>query len=256
MNQHKDLPSGSQAWAKEVDALMEEVKRLREVVRRLSENAGLDFSNPQRGLNSGSAPSTNNPVGQKLSSLADVQTYNVADKQYLSWSQKDQKWLPATLPTATGGGAIEIPMAYSSSLTGYGQIESPFGFYAYTGTNPGGDSELWGTNGTYVGAGDWAGEDSYGYALLALERDGFSRPHIQASAFDYIGGGFSSYTLSTFSFRVDGAYIVGMRCTTADRPTGLGTGDQRRGAQVFDRDLGIPIWWNGTTWVNALGTAV
>ena len=87
MNKHKDLPAGSQAWANELDQALDTIKQLQEVVRRLTDNAGIDFSNPQRGLNSASdAPSLNNPVGQKLSSLADVQTYNVADKQVLNWS--------------------------------------------------------------------------------------------------------------------------------------------------------------------------
>jgi hypothetical protein len=28
------------------------------------------------------------------------------------------------------------------------------------------------------------------------------------------------------------------------------------GQQFFDTSLGIPIWWNGTKWINASGTAV
>lgn len=40
--------------------------------------------------------------------------------------------------------------------------------------------------------------------------------------------------------------------TTAQRPgTGLNIGQQ-----FFDTTLGIPIWWNGTAWVNASGTVV
>jgi len=40
--------------------------------------------------------------------------------------------------------------------------------------------------------------------------------------------------------------------TTGGRPT------QQRviGQTYFDHTLGIPIWWNGTAWVNASGTAV
>ncbi len=40
--------------------------------------------------------------------------------------------------------------------------------------------------------------------------------------------------------------------TTALRPT---TGLQV-GQFYFDTSLGIPIWWNGTNWVNATGTVV
>jgi hypothetical protein len=258
MNKHKDLPSSSQAWANEVDAIMEENKHLKEVVRRLCENAGLDFSNPKRGINpTRDIPASTNPVGQKLSSLADVQIYNVADKQVLNWSQKDQKWLPVTLPTSTGGAAIDLPMSYNSSISGYGQIDSPFGYYAYTGTNSGGTSEMWGSNGAYIGAGDWRGDlDNFGYSLIDLSRDGFSRPYIQLSAYDYTAGNFSALTIGSYAVRIDEAYFVLARCTTAGRPTGLGTQSQRRGACVYDTDLGIPIWWNGTTWTNALGTAV
>lgn len=38
---------------------------------------------------------------------------------------------------------------------------------------------------------------------------------------------------------------------TIDRPTGINTG-----FMGFDTDLGIPIWWNGTDWVNSSGTIV
>ena len=35
------------------------------------------------------------------------------------------------------------------------------------------------------------------------------------------------------------------------RPTGQSVGDVS-----FDTQLGIPIWWNGTAWVNATGAPV
>jgi hypothetical protein len=40
--------------------------------------------------------------------------------------------------------------------------------------------------------------------------------------------------------------------TTADRPT------QRlqTGQYYFDTTLGIPIWYNGTAWINASGTVI
>jgi hypothetical protein len=93
---HKGLPADSQAWANDVDALLEENKHLKEVLRQLCANAGIDYSNPKRGVNTGDTPSVDSAVKQKLSSLADVQTYNIADKQVLTWSQSDQKWLPVT----------------------------------------------------------------------------------------------------------------------------------------------------------------
>ena len=39
--------------------------------------------------------------------------------------------------------------------------------------------------------------------------------------------------------------------TTGSRPTVTAVG-----SQWFDTSLGIPIWWNGSNWVNALGTPV
>lgn len=38
---------------------------------------------------------------------------------------------------------------------------------------------------------------------------------------------------------------------TASRPSGVGAG-----ARIFDSTLGKPVWWNGTAWVDATGTAV
>jgi hypothetical protein len=42
--------------------------------------------------------------------------------------------------------------------------------------------------------------------------------------------------------------------TTASRPDMSSGFDY--GGSVYDFDLKIPIWWNGTTWTDALGTAV
>jgi hypothetical protein len=39
--------------------------------------------------------------------------------------------------------------------------------------------------------------------------------------------------------------------TTAARPAGVGLGQP-----YFDTTLGVPIWWNGTIWVNAVGGVV
>lgn len=124
-NKHKDLPTGSQAWADELDAALATIKKLEEVVRRLSENAGIDYSNPKRGINpSNEMPSTNNPVGQKLSSLADVQVYNVADKQVLNWSGKDQRWLPVT-PSTGGEWALATEEEHL-----WGEVDSDSDYYS------------------------------------------------------------------------------------------------------------------------------
>lgn len=38
---------------------------------------------------------------------------------------------------------------------------------------------------------------------------------------------------------------------TSTRPTGVPVG-----TQIYDASLGIPIWWNGSNWMNAIGNAV
>jgi hypothetical protein len=40
--------------------------------------------------------------------------------------------------------------------------------------------------------------------------------------------------------------------TTSQRPTTF----RYTGKFFFDTTLGIPIWWNGTAWVNATGASV
>lgn len=257
MNQHKDLPSGSQSWAKEVDALMATVKRQEELIRRLCANAGLDYANPQRGINSGDTPSAKNPVGQKLSSLADTQIYDVADGQVLTWKQKDQRWLPVT---PTTGGTIDISaVSYSGLTEGYGVVTSPSA-YAYTAAgviaNEFGPDyynvETWSTGTTYYGAGN-----GLGVALITLDVDGFGRPSVDLHCEDYGDGTSSSLEVFSYGIRVASDLFKPPTTLTANRPTpsGLGAvGDP--GCQSYDLDLDIPIWWNGTQWTNALGTAV
>jgi len=255
----KDLPMGSQQWADEVDKGLAKIAELEAVIRRLAENAGLDMSNPSRGVNTGATPSIQNPVGQKLSSLADVQTYNVADKQYLGWDQKGQKWLPATLPNA--GGTVDISaVSYSGLTEGYGTVTDASN-YAYTAAgvidNPYGPDfptiENWSTKTQYIGAGDY---NTGPVALIQMGYDGFRRPFVEISAEDYADGTSAWVYVGSYLVTINGAYLVIHRCNTSNRPTGLGISNDDRGAMVFDVDLNIPIWWNGTTWINALGTAV
>jgi len=286
---HKDLPPSSQKWANDVDAAMAEINRLTEVVRRLSQNAGLDYANPQRGLATGNIPSVQNPVGQKLSSLADVATYNVADKQVLSWSQQGQKWLPATLST---GGAFPIPDAIAGfpNAYGYGYLptvtDGPYSVLAQS-ADPEGNFNL--TARTVNG-----GVDSYqsvysndgsllvscggtGYADLAMGENGWltlASSATGSSILEMRGGewelGYNNgtsdasriYSYSFTSLKIQdsvgveiiGPYLKPPGCTTANRPSTLGPAD--KGANVYDFDLGIPIWWSGTVWKNAIGTTV
>lgn len=258
MNKHKDLPPGSQQWANELDEAMKEISRLTDVVRRLSENAGLDMANPRRGVNDASqAPSIKGPVGQKLSSLADVGTYDVADKQVLTWSQQGQKWLPATPVT---GGAVVIPMGYAGSVAsptmGYGNLDhqdvKQWGYFGTTWRYDQVSTEMWSTHTVYVGAGNYTDGP---VALIELTKDGVNRPFVQISAEDYADHTRGSITVGSYFIRMDVPYFVNPRVTTAARPV-LRNVQEEIGSQTFDQTLNIPIWWNGTAWVNALGTAV
>lgn len=259
---HKGLPADSQGWADEVDALMAEVKQLRDVVKRLSANAGIDYSNPQRGINSAGTPSVKNPVNQKLSSLADTDIYNVADGQYLAWNQKGQKWLPVTPPTASAGGTVDISaVSYGPLTSGYGVVTSGSQYaynaagvvFPYSPTEPQHYIENWTTGSHYVGSGDW--NTGTGYSLIELSPgDGFGRPFITLEANDFADGTAAYVTVSSYQLRLNGATLEAWAVTTAGRPPIVaGT---REGASVYDFTLKKPIWWNGTSWRDALGNAV
>lgn len=253
MKPHKDLPGGSQAWASEVDALMEENKHLREVVRQLAANAGIDFANPKRGINAGDTPSVKNPVGQKLSSFADVSTYNVADSQVLTWNHAAQRWNPQT-PT---GGSIPIPVAYSlgDTATGFGQIDEVSTTWAYNATNETGQWEAGGSKSVTLVAGQWT---LGGGTLMTLEmvQQTAGSPEINLRLEDYDSGKTAEVQLIQKGVYIYAGHLRPPNCTTASRPTGLGSGTTDKGAMVYDTTLGIPIWWNGTVWTDALGTTV
>lgn len=261
MNKHKDLPPGSQQWANELDEAMKEIKRLTDVVRRLSENAGLDMANPRRGINpAGDTPSIKGPVGQKLSSLADVGTYDVADGQVLTWSQQGQKWLPVTLPSA--GGAIEIPMSYAAGYNrptfGYGNLEhQDVKQWGYFGTNWSYDkifTELWGTGTVYIGAGNFSDGP---VALIEMTQDGFGRPYVQISASDYADGTSGYLTVGSYFIRMDVPAFQNPRTATAARPDYSAEPADDIGAQTYDTDLKKPVWWDGVgNWRDALGTVI
>lgn len=66
------------------------------------------------------------------------------------------------------------------------------------------------------------------------------------------GSGFSARKLTdtpTDSNMVTPRGYVNMNGPTTSRPTG-----SILGQQFFDTDLGFPVYWNGTTFVDATGT--
>ena len=48
--------------------------------------------------------------------------------------------------------------------------------------------------------------------------------------------------------------LTGWACTTAGRPSVSPFYALHTGTMTFDTDLGFPIWWDGTQWVDATGT--
>jgi hypothetical protein len=52
------------------------------------------------------------------------------------------------------------------------------------------------------------------------------------------------------------ALIIPDAGTTTERPISTTFIKLQIGQLYFDTDLGIPIWWNGTNWINASGTVV
>jgi hypothetical protein len=52
------------------------------------------------------------------------------------------------------------------------------------------------------------------------------------------------------------AVIIPDSGVTADRPLNTGSPNLQTGQYYFDTTLGIPIWWDGTNWVDATGTTV
>jgi hypothetical protein len=58
--------------------------------------------------------------------------------------------------------------------------------------------------------------------------------------------------LDGFNNAVIANVLVPNAGSTADRPTI----NLQIGQQYFDTTLGLPIWWNGTDWIDAAGTVV
>ena len=70
-------------------------------------------------------------------------------------------------------------------------------------------------------------------------------------------------TLQAFGITVQRMYRLIMTAwnnpdqgTTSQRPTAVTGAPLTVGQHYFDTTLGIPVWWNGTHWVNSAGTSV
>lgn len=141
MKSHKDLPSGSQSWAGDVSGELARLDELEAIVRRLANDFGLDYANPQRGLNTTGVPSVANPVMLKLPSLKDLDIRDAQDGDLLTFDGKRGVWvarrhdtvvLPKEFPQGdpdsyyippteeeppTGGGVWSSTTAYTNYIT-------------------------------------------------------------------------------------------------------------------------------------------
>lgn len=75
-------------------------------------------------------------------------------------------------------------------------------------------------------------------------------------AFKITNEGLEYWNHNTWARAGDGLPVTSNRKgKTTERPT-LSTASSHFGFQYFDTDLGKPIWWNGTSWVDANGETV
>jgi hypothetical protein len=106
MTTHKDLPSGSQKWAAEVTSDKQRILQLEAIVRRMANDFGLDYANPDRGLNTGTTPSIANPVMLKLPSLKDLDVRDAQDGDLLTFDGKRGVW------TARAHDTVMLPKTF------------------------------------------------------------------------------------------------------------------------------------------------
>lgn len=256
---HRDLPPGSQKWADEMDALREEVKVLKALCARMAQDLRIDPRDPSKNMNPQSdSPTVASPVQQKLSSLGDTDTYNVAEGQVLAWNQQKQAWTAKDLPAAPGGDSIDVSsVSYSKQTRGDGVLQdsSNYAYHAAYTDDQGyrASAETWSTKKVYIGAGSWQANT---YSMIEMDRDGFGRPYVQIDAYDDADGTYGDVVVFSYGVAFHVPRIMLPHCATANRPTGLGSNENDMAAMLFDVTLGKPIFWNGTAWVDALGTAV
>lgn len=239
---HRDLPPGSQRWAEQVDALMEEVKALRAVVNRLATDARVDPSNPNAGITDPNTPPSAQPPQQtRITQHADVDAYNVADGQVLTWSQSGQAWTPQTLPPSGDFKPDPSVTAYpffSDYITAHGTGEAATsdtstGAYAWYGWSDAGnlDIEARGYNNHMGMFTSNQNATITLYASAAATPSFLTRVQIDAVG-NLVSIGADALVLPSFA--------------TSALPT---LGASEAGACAFDSTRGTLVVWTGAAWV-------
>jgi hypothetical protein len=280
---HRDLPAGSQKWADEMDALRDEVATLKALCARMAQDLRIDPRDPQKNINVQSdSPAATSPVQQKLSGLADTDTMNVADKQVLTWNQRQQAWQAKDLPVSQGADFVPDKNDYIYDFSGtyygwsplaHGAAPDASGRYAFIAYDEGGEMMLSAHAGTsysnlYLGTAGTS--QSAASAGSSKDRLAYLESYSNDSGDNY----YTSVQLIGGNVELYGDVLVGVSkapkgfilplTSTANRPTAavmneaiaLGAITGTLGAVMYDTDLKKPIFWNGTEFTDANGTAV
>ena len=281
---HRDLPPGSQKWADELDKAMLRIQELEALVLRMAQDLRIDPRDPSKNMNPQSdSPTVTSPVQAKLSGLGDVNTYNVADKQVLTWNHQQQAWQAKDLPVPTGSDFTPDKSTYIYDFSGeyYGwhplahgvAPDATTGNYALVAYDEGGEMMLTTHQGTsysnfYLGTpGTSSSPTSAG---SSKDRLTYWESYSNDSGDNY----YDSIQMIGGNVEFSGGLLVGVAnaprgfvlplTTTAGRPTAaqmaeyihLGSITGTLGACLYDTDLKKPIFWNGSQFTDALGNAV
>jgi hypothetical protein len=129
---HKALPAGSQPWARDIDTAIAKIAELEGIIRRMVNDFGLDYSNPQRGVNTGSVPSVAKPVQLKLPSLKDLDVRDAVHGDLLMFDATRGVWV------ARAFDVVELPKVFP--------VGDPDSYYTPSSATP---ADTWSTQRTY-----------------------------------------------------------------------------------------------------------
>lgn len=249
---HRQLPPEVQPWADALDQAMSDLEDLKAVVRRLANDARVDYRDPmKRATPQGQPPPVATQSQARLTALSDVKALNVKDHQVLQWSNTDQAWEPGDALSAfhpRDSNWIVAPTAIGKDIPA--SADAPQAWY---GWNDGKMEQraIW-SDGTT----SWLCDIAFNGAAMYLYSGPWSR-----------AGNGAQIILNAAKAIVDlsagnnGVAIPSF--TTAKRPTDAQIAGGTGPVVIFDSTLHKPICWepiapNYTTgtWRDFAGNAV
>lgn len=286
MRPHRDLPAGSQGWAADVDTMRKELDEAKATIKRLSEILRVDPTRPNLNVNPQTiSPSANSADQQKLSGMADVKMYNIADGQVLTWDQKEQAVVPKDLPASTGA---QWQLATDDEHL-WGEVDSDSDYYSTQvmglwdpALNAGGTGDSYGLVGTSTTSAFLHGRQRYFGGNRKAHGYVFAGPYYAGMGVQWVGdpGHESegerwasvkcdrerviistptgqSYETATgwVSFQTKWFYVPQFASTARPVPP-AGNESAYIGAMIYDLTLQKPIWYSGSNWRDAAGNAV